>query len=154
KITVKEAFEVSSNVFSKIVNDAYQMDAQAYVNRIKSFGLGDRLGLDIAGEPQPVIKNRGEDGWSGITLPWMAIGYEVELTPIQILAFYNAVANDSELIKPQFVKEIRRGNKTIKTFEKSVIKEMICSEATLEKVKLCLEGVVENGTGQMLQSSN
>lgn len=154
KISIQRAFEVSSNVFSKIVYDAYQMDAQAYVNRLKSFGLGDTLGLDIAGEPFPKIKNRGEDGWSGITLAWMAIGYEVELTPLQILAFYNAVANDGELIKPQFVKEVRRGNETIKKFEKVVLEEKICSDETLEKVKICLEGVVERGTGQMLQSAN
>ena len=154
RITVQEAFEKSSNVFSKIVNDAYQMDAQAYVNRLKSFGLGDTLGLDIAGEPFPVIKNRGEDGWSGITLPQMAIGYEVELTPLQILAFYNAVANNGELIKPQFVTEIRRGNEVLQKFEKIVLNEQICSESTLEKVKNCLEGVVLNGTGKMLQSSN
>lgn len=154
RITVQEAFEKSSNVFSKIVNDAYQMDAQAYVNRIKSFGLGDTLGLDIAGEAHPVIKNRGEDGWSGITLPQMAIGYEVELTPLQILAFYNAVANNGELIKPQFVSEIRRGNEVIEKFEKIVLNEHICSESTLQKVKSCLEGVVLKGTGKMLQSAN
>jgi cell division protein FtsI (penicillin-binding protein 3) len=154
KITVQEAFEVSSNVFSKIVNDAYYQDAQKYVDRIKSFGLGDTLGLDIAGEPFPVIKNRGEDGWSGVTLPQMAIGYEVELTPIQILAFYNAVANDGELIKPQFVKEIRQGNETVQEFGKVVLNEKICSDITLEKVKRCLEGVVERGTGKALQSAN
>lgn len=154
KITVQEAFEVSSNVFSKIVNDAYQMDAQAYVNRLKSFGLGDTLGLDIAGEAFPVIKNKGENGWSGITLPQMAIGYEVELAPIQILAFYNAVANNGELVKPLFVKEIRQGNKTVLEFEKEVIKEKICSDATLKKVQMCLEGVVLRGTGKMLQSAN
>jgi len=154
KISVQNAFEVSSNVFSKIVNDAYFQDAQQFVDRLKSFGLGDTLGLDIAGEPHPVIKNRGEDGWSGITLPQMAIGYEVELTPIQILAFYNAVANDGEYIKPQFVKEIRRGDRTVQEFEKQVIKEKICSDETLAKLRLCLEGVVKNGTGKMLQSAN
>lgn len=154
RITVQRAFEVSSNVFSKIVNDAYYEDAQKYVDRIKSFGLGDTLGLDVAGEPFPVIKNRGEDGWSGITLPQMAIGYEVELTPLQILAFYNAVANDGEKVKPQFVTEIRQGNETVKKFEKVVLNEKICSDATLEKLKICLEGVVKDGTGRMLQSAN
>ncbi|MCB9224344.1 MAG: penicillin-binding protein [Crocinitomicaceae bacterium] len=154
KISIQRAFEVSSNVFSKIVNDAYFEDAQKYVDRIKSFGLGDTLGLDISGEPFPVIKNRGENGWSGITLPQMAIGYEVELTPLQILAFYNAVANDGEKVKPQFVSEIRRGNETVLKFEKEVINEKICSDATLEKVKICLEGVVKNGTGQILKSAN
>ncbi|MEX1002867.1 MAG: penicillin-binding protein [Crocinitomicaceae bacterium] len=154
RITIQEAFELSSNVFSKIINDAYFENAQAYIDRLKSFGLGDTLGLDIAGEPFPVIKNRGEDGWSGITLPQMAIGYEVELTPIHLLAFYNAVANDGELIKPQFVKEIRRGNETVHKFEKKVIKEKICSESTLKDLRACLEGVVKRGTGRMLQSAN
>jgi cell division protein FtsI (penicillin-binding protein 3) len=84
----------------------------------------------------------------------MAIGYEVELTPLQILAFYNAVANDGEMIKPQFVSEIREGNETVHQFEKVVLNEKICSDVTLEKVKICLEGVVKEGTGRMLQSAN
>ena len=154
KITIQNAFEVSSNVFSKIVNDAYFQDAQQFVDRLKSFGLGDTLGLDIAGEPFPVLKNRGEDGWSGITLPQMAIGYEIELTPIQILAFYNAVANDGMLVKPQFVQEIRQNDKTVKKFERVILNERICSEETIQKLKLCLEGVVQRGTGEALQSSN
>jgi len=157
KITIQQAFEKSSNIFSKIVNDAYKGprgSQQKFIDRIKSFGIGDTLGLDIAGEPMPIIKNEGQDGWSGITIPQMAIGYEVELTPLQILAFYNAVANNGELIKPQFVQEIRREGRTIKSFEKIVLKEKICSDETLEKLKICLEGVVERGTGSELKSAN
>lgn len=154
RISIQQAFEKSSNVFSKIVNDAYAQNPQQYIDRLKSFGLGDTLGIDISGEPVPVVKNVNEDGWSGLTLPQMAIGYEVELTPLQILAFYNAVANNGELIKPQFVKEIRKDGRTIKKFEKLVIKEKICSEETLEKLKICLEGVVERGTGSGLKSAN
>lgn len=154
RITIQRAFEKSSNVFSKIVNDAYSKDPQQFIDRIKSFGLGDTLGLDIVGEPMPLIKNEGENGWSGITIPQMAIGYELELTPLQILAFYNAVANNGELVKPQFVKEIRKEGKVIKSFEKVVIKEKICSDETLEKLKICLEGVVERGTGSGLKSAN
>lgn len=154
KISIQEAFEVSSNVFSKIVNDAYFQDAQKYIDRLKSFGLGDTLGIDIAGEPFPVLKNRGEDGWSGITLPQMAIGYEVELTPLQILAFYNAVANNGELVRPQFVEKIKRGDETLVEFDKDVLNEKICSDKTLEKLRICLEGVVVRGTGSALQSAN
>jgi len=154
RITLRRAFEVSSNVFSKVINDAYKNQPQKFVDRLKSFGLADSLGLDIAGEPMPYIKDVGENGWSGITLPQMAIGYEVELTPLQMLAFYNAVANGGELIRPQFVREIRRDGKTVKSFEKQVIKEKICSDITLAKVRECLEGVVENGTGKNLQSAN
>lgn len=154
KITVQNAFEVSSNVFSKIVHQAYYSDAQKFVDRLKGFGLGDTLGIDIAGEPHPIIKNRGEDGWSGITLPQMAIGYEVEITPIQTLGFYNAVANNGEYVKPQFVKEIRRGGKVVKRFDKIVLNEQVCSPKTIEKLKICLEGVVKRGTGKDLISTN
>ncbi|MBI3134202.1 MAG: PASTA domain-containing protein [Bacteroidetes bacterium] len=154
KITIQRAFEKSSNVFSKIVNDAYSKDPQQFIDRIKTFGIADTLGLDISGEPMPLVKNEGQPGWSGYTLPQMAIGYEVELTPMQILAFYNAVANNAELVKPQFVKEIRKEGHTLKTFEKIVLKEKICSDETLEKLKICLEGVVERGTGSGLKSAN
>lgn len=154
KITIQRAFEVSSNVFSKIANRAYYEDEQKFVDRLKSFGLGDTLGLDIAGEPKPTLKNVGEEGWSGITLPWMSIGYEVEITPIQTLAFYNAVANNGELVKPQFVTEIKRDGETIKTFDKVVLKEKICSDRTIQSLKICLEGVVKDGTGEDLEKSD
>lgn len=154
KITVQNAFEVSSNVFSKIVNQAYYSGEQKFVDRLKSFRLGDPVDLDIAGEPTPILKNKGEDGWSGITLPQMAIGYEVELTPIQVLAFYNAVANDGEYVKPQFVTEVRRDGETIEKFDKVILKDQICSDETLEKLKICLEGVVKRGTGKGLKSAN
>lgn len=154
RISIQHAFEVSSNVFSKIINDAYGKKPQEFIDRIKSFGIGNKLELDISGEPSPKVKNQGEDGWSGLTLPQMAIGYEVEMTPMQILAFYNAVANEGELVKPQFVTEIRKDGKSLKRFEKIVLKEKICSERTLEKLKICLEGVVERGTGKGLKSAN
>jgi cell division protein FtsI (penicillin-binding protein 3) len=154
RITIQRAFEVSSNVFSKIVNDAYSQNPQEFIDRIKSFGIGQPLGLDIAGEAIPVVKNEGQDGWSGVTLPQMAIGYEVEVTPMQLLAFYNAVANNGELVKPQFVTEIRKDGHTIRKFEKVVLREKICSDETLEKLRICLEGVVERGTGSGLKSAN
>lgn len=157
RITIQKAFEISSNVFSKIAYDAYSssnQEQQKFIDRIKSFGIADPLGVDIAGEPNPVIKNVGENGWSGLTIPQMAIGYELEITPLQLLAFYNAVANDGEYLKPQFVTEVRRDGRTIKQFEKIVLKEKICSDETLELLKLCLEGVVERGTGSALKSSN
>lgn len=153
EITVQEAFELSSNVFSRIINDAYKTEPQAFIERIKSFGLGDSLGIDLAGEPRPTIYEPGSKNWYGTSLPWMAIGYEFLQTPLQTLAFYNAVANDGKLVRPQFVEEIRRGNEIIKKFEPFVIKEKICSDQTLSDVKACLEGVVKRGTGSALQSA-
>jgi len=154
KITLKRAFEVSSNVIAQIAYDAYRSDQQKFIDRLKSFGLGDALGLDIVGEPKPTLNNVGEGNWSGISIPWMSIGYEVQQTPLQTLAFYNAVAGGGEYLKPLFVKEIRKDGQVIKKFEKEVIKAQICSKETIAKLKLCLEGVVENGTAKTLRSSN
>ena len=112
------------------------------------------MGIEIKGEPVPTLNNENEGNWSGISLPWMSIGYEVEQTPLQTLAFYNAVANNGQYIKPQFVKEVRRDGEIIKRFKKVVLNEQICSPNTIKKLRECLEGVVENGTGRKLQSAH
>ena len=152
-ITVQEAFEKSSNVFAKIVNDAYRKEPQAYIDRLISFGLADSLGIDIAGEAKPTMHVPGSKNWSGVSLPWMAIGYEFLQTPLQTLALYNAVANNGTLVRPQFVKEIRQGNEVIKSFPPYVLKDKICSDKTLKQLQLCLDGVVKRGTGSALKSA-
>lgn len=152
-ITIQEAFEKSSNVFSQIIYRAYKDNPQDYINRLKSFGLGDSLGVKIKGEPKPTLYEPGMPQWSGLSLPWMAIGYEVQQTPLQTLAFYNAVANNGKLVRPIFVKEIIRNNRVVETFEPEVIIDKICSDKTLADLKVCLEGVVKRGTGTALKSA-
>jgi len=152
-ITIQQAFEKSSNVFTKIVNDAYKNNPQSYIDRLKSFGLADTLGISLKGEPMPTLYEPGTKNWSGISLPWMAVGYEVQQTPLQTLSFYNAVANNGVLVKPQFVKEIIRENEVIRTYPPIIIKNRICSENTIIDLKKCLEGVVQRGTGSALKSA-
>lgn len=153
EITLQHAFEKSSNVISKVVYDAYKDSPEDFVERIKSFGLDQKLGVSIPGEIEPTVPEPGDGKWSGISLPWMSIGYEVQQTPLQTLAFYNAVANDGVFMRPRFVKEIRRGNQLIEQFEPEVIQKNICSKSTLKDLKTCLEGVVERGTGSALKSA-
>lgn len=152
-INVQQAFELSSNVFSRIVYDAYKKEPQAYVDRLKSFGIGSKLNLDLKGEPKPTLYEPGMKNWSGISLPWMAVGYEVQQTPLQTLTLYNAVANNGTVVKPQFVKEIRRGNTLEKMFPPVIINDKICSDKTLRDLQKCLKGVVKNGTGKALNSA-
>jgi cell division protein FtsI (penicillin-binding protein 3) len=152
-ISVKQAFEKSSNVISKVINNAYKGNPEAFIERLRSFGLADSLGLDILGEQKPTLYYPGHSNWSGISVPWMAVGYEVQQTPIQTLAFYNAVANNGKLVKPQFVKEITRGGQVIRKYEPIVLREKICSQNTLTILQGCLEGVVKRGTGKALQSA-
>lgn len=152
-MSIKQAFEKSSNVFTKIVNNAYKNNPQAFINRLKSFGLADKLDLDIKGEVTPTLYDPSHPNWSGLSLPWMAVGYEVQQTPMQTLAFYNAVANNGTFVKPQFVKSIRRGQEIVKTFKPVILHQQICSQETIEVLKFCMEGVMVNGTGKNLKSS-
>ncbi|NNJ88399.1 MAG: transpeptidase family protein [Eudoraea sp.] len=157
KISVGTSFEVSSNTaFAKMIHNSYKDKPQAFVNRLMRMELQKELGLPIKGEGKPVIRNPGDKGWSGISLAWMSHGYEVSLTPLQTLAFYNAIANDGELLKPRLIKEVKEWNTSIRKFEKDVINPAICSKETAKKVQQLLKNVVEkeHGTGHRLYASN
>lgn len=155
KITVKQAFEYSSNVgISKIINQYYSKNPKDFVARLYSMNLNEKLGLEIEGEGEPLIKYPTDPTWSGISLPWMSIGYELRLTPLQTLTFYNAIANDGKMVKPIFVKAIMDHGRIVKTFKTEVINHSICSKSTIEKAKELLEGVVENGTAKNLKNKN
>jgi cell division protein FtsI (penicillin-binding protein 3) len=155
KITVQRAFELSTNVgISKIIYENYAKTPQKFIDRLKGMGLDTPLNLEISGEGMPKIKDVKDPSWSGVSLPWMSIGYEVLQTPMQILTFYNAVANDGKMVKPMFVKEIRQRGKVVQKFETVVINPAICSKKTLEKSRRMLEGVVENGTASNLKHSS
>ncbi len=149
KITGREAFEHSSNVgISKIVTEIFQDNPRKFVEAITDMGIDQPLNLDIEGEGKPFIKHpRNKNTWYGTTLPWMSTGYELTLTPLQTLTYYNAVANNGKMVKPQFVKAIRHANQVLKTFEPIVIKNSICSKRTVDSVQSLLEGVVLRGTG-------
>ncbi|MDR2911381.1 MAG: transpeptidase family protein [Bacteroidales bacterium] len=155
KISVKKVFENSSNVgMSKIINECYKNKPKDFIDRLYAMGLNSKLGLQIEGEGPPFIGYPGVSPWSGISLPMMSHGYEVLLTPIQTLAFYNAVANDGKMVKPRFVAAIERNGVVIKRFESEVIINSIASKATIEKAKSMMEGVVENGTAVNLKNPN
>lgn len=152
KITMKEVFEQSSNVgISKMVNRHYQKNPQSFVDRIKSFGLTDKLDLQIKGEGAPFINSTGFKRWSKLSLPYLSIGYESQFTPLQILTFYNAVANNGKMVKPLLVREIRNKGVATQKFTTQVMREKIASDQTLENARAMLEGVVENGTATRLK---
>ena len=154
KITVKHAFEVSSNVgLSTIITNAYAKNPQQFVDRLNKMNLGQPLGIELAGEGKPLIKSPSDKSWSGTTLPWMSIGYEVRLTPLQILAFYNAVANDGKMVRPRFAKAIAANGEVIRELPTVVLNPSIASKETIKKAKEMLEGVVENGTAKNLKNS-
>ncbi len=155
KLTVKEVFEKSSNVgTSKLIYEHYKENPKAFVDRLYAMRLNEKLNIQIMGEGEPLIRYPGDKLWSGLSLPMMSHGYEVQLTPLQILTFYNAVANDGRMMKPRFVTAVLRNGVIIKRYEPDVIINSIASRSTIKKVRKMMEGVVEHGTAMNLRNTN
>lgn len=150
-LTAQEVFETSSNVgTSLLVTKYFSKNPKLYTDKLRAFHLHEKLGLAIPGEGIPKIKQPKDKDWYGTSLPWISIGYESLVTPLQTLTLYNAIANNGRMVKPHFVKEIKRNGITIKKFETEVIDERIVKESTILKAKQIMEGVVKNGSGKGL----
>lgn len=153
-MSVLEMFEHSSNVgVTKLITRYYAKDPQKFIDRLYKMNLNTPLGVSIPGEGVPYFKNTKDKTWSQISLQWISHGYESKITPLQILNFYSAVANNGKMMRPMFVKEIRDKGKTVRKFEPEVINPAICSQATVDKAKKMMEAVVLNGTGKALKGS-
>jgi len=149
--TIKQAFWESSNIaFGLLTTEAFGDKPQAFIDQIRKTKINEPLNLDLKGEGKPYIKGTDSKLWSKVSLPWMSIGYELTVTPITLLTYYNAIANNGRMMKPQFVKEIRRGNEVVRKFDPVVINESIASERTIKTLQTLLRGVVENGTAKMM----
>ena len=154
-ISLARGFEISSNtVLVQAVYENYKNNPKEFVDRIDRMGLNKPLGLPFQGEGKPYIPQPTDKHWSAISLPWMAFGYGVSVTPLQTLTLYNAIANNGEMVKPQFVSEIKEWDKTIKTYNKEVINPKICSDETINKLRAVLQNVVKKGTGAKLYSKD
>jgi len=156
KISFYEAFCQSSNVaISKLVNHYYGDDLDKWFEHLDRFGLTQKTmeREHLVGEPEPNIV-RPEDGrkWSGTTLPWMSIGYNTQLTPLQICAFYNAVANSGVYMEPMLVKEIRRNAQVVERYDPVVLHEQVASERSIKIAQRFMEGVVLEGTAKNIKS--
>ncbi|MCK5677797.1 MAG: transpeptidase family protein, partial [Flavobacteriaceae bacterium] len=156
KISAARVFEVSSNVgIVKIVNENYKDNPNKFIEGLNKMNIGEKIGLPIKGEGNPIIPNPNDKkSWNGLSLPWMAYGYGVSFTPLQTLTFYNAIANDGEMVKPRFVKEIRTQSNVITKFEKEVINPKICSQQTIDYVKVMMTNVVKQGTAENIYDKN
>jgi len=153
KISVGKAFEVSSNIgIARTIVDNYSDNPQRFVDRLARLGVSDKLDFELLGEADPWIKNTNDSTWSGVSLPWIAFGYEIKMTALQILALYNAIANNGELVKPRVVDRVKRGEKILEAKEVEVLKPSICSESTIDILQDLLVGVVEDGTARNIYS--
>lgn len=155
EITAARALEVSSNIgFARLIEENFGKEPEKFIGLLKSMHLDKEIGMPIKGEGVPVLPDPDHSLWSKNALPSISYGYNLKLTPLQTLAFYNAIANNGELVKPRFVKEIKSRDKSIEVFDKEVIDESICSRETIDKIKVILENVVKRGTGKSMYSEN
>ncbi|MCB0493543.1 MAG: PASTA domain-containing protein [Cyclobacteriaceae bacterium] len=155
KLTIRDAFVLSSNVaMAKLLDHNFGLKPDKFIDLVDELRLSKPLGLQIKGEGYPKIFRPGSKGWSGITLPWMAYGYGFEVTPLHTLTLYNAIANNGKMIKPIFVTAISKADQVKKEFETETLNSRICSSSTLNKLRLLLEGVVEDGTASNLKNAH
>jgi cell division protein FtsI (penicillin-binding protein 3) len=148
-VTVEQAFEHSSNVgMAKLVVAHYSQHPQQFVDDLKKLRLNQITGIDLAGETNPIIKSPKSRSWSASTLPWMAFGYEVMVSPLQTLTLYNAVANNGKMMKPYLVNSVQYAGGQDRENQPVVLMDKICSDETLSELKTCLEGVCTVGTAK------
>lgn len=156
KITVKEAFAMSSNVaFAKLADEYYHNQPQKFWQHLHDLRLDTTSGVDIVGAAKPFVKKPSSKSWGKTTIPFMAHGYEELETPLNLLMVYNAIANNGTMMKPYLVNSINEMGEEIQTFQPKVLVNKICDEKTLGKLKDCLLAVVESphGTGHALESN-
>ncbi|MEJ7627678.1 MAG: penicillin-binding protein [Ferruginibacter sp.] len=153
-ITVKEAFEMSSNVaFAKLADQYYSQQPSKFIDHLHKFNLDTLTGVDItASSGFPIVKKAGSKTWSATTIPYMAHGYEVLVTPLHMLMLYNAVANNGRMMRPYLVSAVKDYGVVVKRIHPYVINEKICSDETLAQAKECLKAVVDSahGTGHKM----
>ena len=149
EVTVKQAFELSSNVgMAKLAWNNYGSNPNQFIRHLHHMHMDTLTGIDLKGERNAIIYKPGSRYWSSTTLPWMAFGYNIEVTPLQTITLYNAIANHGKMMRPYLVSAIKEQGELVKEIEPKIIDEKICSESTLQQLRECLEGVCIEGTAK------
>jgi cell division protein FtsI (penicillin-binding protein 3) len=150
-VTAKQAFELSSNVgMAKLVSAYYSGQPSQFINRLKQMQMDTLTGIDLVGEGRSTIFKPGGKMWGPTTMPWMAFGYNLQISPLQTLALYNAVANQGKMMRPYLVSSVREEGVLLKNMDPIVVREKVCSDQTLAQLRECLEGVCIAGTAKEL----
>ena len=154
-INMARALEVSSNIgVSHIIDTYYGKEPERYVKGLYRIGIHEDLKLPLVGYLPPRIRmpeknKRGQYlNWSKTALPWMSIGYETQIAPINTVAFYNAIANNGKMMRPRFIKKVMKNGETIAEYPPQVIKERIAKPKAIETMQTILEHVVSQGLGR------
>lgn len=147
KVPVMYGYEVSSNyVFRKLAIDNYKNDPKKFIDNIYLYKMGEAFQFDLPGLASPTVPIPGTEAWSGTTLGSIAVGYSVDMTPLHIVTFYNAIANKGRMMKPYLVESIERNGSVKEKRGPSVLNGAICSRATADSLTRGLMSITEVGT--------
>lgn len=145
-INVTQIMMYSSNIgVSHLIDKHYGSNPQKFIDGLKRMSIDQPLQLQISGEGKPNIRGTKERYFSKTTLPWMSIGYETQVPPLNILTFYNAIANNGVMVQPKFVRAAIRDGEVIQEYPTKVINPKICSDRTLTLIREILRTVVRDG---------
>ncbi len=152
-ITASQVLEKSSNIgIVQLMQRYFANKPDKYLSYLKQFHLNQPTGIHMKGEKPPLIRDRKSKQWSSYSMYFMAHGYEMQMTPLQTLAFYNAVANNGYWVRPMIVREIRNAEEIEDKIPPYVEEKPIASPETIRKVKKMLEGVVNAGLAKHIKS--
>lgn len=152
--TVQHAFEHSSNVgMAKLAYMNYSSNPSKFLQHLHTLHYDTLTGIDLPHEQRPIIHKPKDKFWSNATLPWMGFGYGLQVTPLQTLTLYNAVANGGKMMRPYLVNTVMKDGQVVEQHNPQVVIDKICNEATLQQLNTCLEGVMLQGTGVALKTS-
>lgn len=151
-LTAQQVLDRSSNIgTAKFAMQCFKDNQRAFYDKLVAFHLFEETKINLPGEAKPYITPF--EKFSKLSLPWMAHGYEIQLTPLQILRFYNAIANNGKMMNPYLVEKIVDKTKVVKTFKPEVVDEKIASKESLERIKELMVSVVQNGTAKAINPS-
>ena len=151
EVTVKDAFALSSNVgMAKLAWQNYSSNPNQFLRHLHNMRLDTLTGIDITGERNSVIHKPGSKYWSATTLPWMAFGYNLEVTPLQTATLYNAVANNGKMMRPYLLNAVKEEGEIIKQYQPKALVDNVCSQVTVKQLQACLEAVCTDGTAKEL----
>lgn len=152
-LTARQVFEKSSNIGTHLLMRSYfYKRPDLYCRYLRKFHLTQPTGIHMKGEAMPVVRNPDMKGWSKVSLTSMCYGYEMQITPLQMLAFYNAVANGGRWVRPVIVKQIKLADELIEDNKPYIAPDPICSKETARKAQELLRGVVETGTAKHINN--
>ncbi len=146
-LSVPQVLMYSSNVgTARLIDENYSKNPEKFVEGLHRMGLATHFPL-LPGTGKPVIRYPNKTNWSRTTLPWMSIGYETQIAPINIVSFYNAIANGGTFMKPRLVSAILEDGHVVEEFKPEVLIDNIASKQALADITTMLKMVVNEPTG-------